>query len=234
MASSKTPPAPARPGGAGGDGHTHAGLAPRCGGGPCLSVSSPFVAYIPGSGGRSNRENLAFPGATWRPRAAWAAFRTRARAAQMPRGEAVRAATSFDPVDGFWMPPGCRAWWGGGPFKPRSLILTRVVRRKGGAHQHLRKRRLRALPRFAKVTLLTGGPAPVAPEAMLASHVAPAGASRTQSACWSLGAGLPPAQPRTGRGSGGRSVSSDGKGRSWNVDLPGSLLAATFCDFALH
>lgn len=131
-------------------------------------------------------------------------------------------------------PPDAGHGGGGGPFKPRSLILTRVVRRKGGAHQHPRKRRLRALPRFAEVTLLTGGPAPVAPEAMLASHVAPAGASRTQSACWSLGAGLPPARPRTGRGSGGRSVSSDGKGRSWNVDLPGSLLAATFCDFALH
>lgn len=48
------------------------------------------------------------------------------------------------------------------------------------------------LPHFAEVTLLTSGPAPVPPETTLATHTAPAGTSRTQSVCWSLGTGFLP------------------------------------------
>lgn len=52
------------------------------------------------------------------------------------------------------------------------------MRNKNGTTRLRGKRRLRELPHFAKVTLLTSSPALVLPEPTLATHTALSGTSR--------------------------------------------------------
>lgn len=140
--------APPRPGGASGGGHTRPGPAARCAEGPCLSVSFPFATHILEQGeATSSQEQLRDRG------------QLRLHSSPRHTGKllGLKLPSMQSTVTG--CPPD--AAHGGGPFKPRSLLLTSATRSKGGANQQTRKQRLRELPRFAEATQLTSGPAPV-------------------------------------------------------------------------